>query len=60
MMPLPGRWLSSLLIRVNGHLTLFDCGEGTQVAWRTSGWGFRRLAAVCISHAHADHVAGLP
>jgi ribonuclease Z len=60
MMPLPGRWLSSLLIRVNGHLTLFDCGEGTQVAWRTSGWGFRRLAAVCISHTHADHVAGLP
>ena len=60
MMPLPGRWLSSLLIRVNGYLTLFDCGEGTQVAWRTSGWGFGRLAAVCISHAHADHVAGLP
>lgn len=60
MMPLPGRWLSSLLIRVNGHLTLFDCGEGTQIAWRKSGWGFRRLAAVCISHAHADHIAGLP
>ena len=34
MMPLPNRWLSSLLIRVNGHLTLFDCGEGTQIAWR--------------------------
>jgi ribonuclease Z len=60
MMPLPGRWLSSLLVRVNGHLTLFDCGEGTQVAWRESGWGFRRLGAICISHTHADHIAGLP
>jgi ribonuclease Z len=60
MMPLPGRWLSSLLIRVKGHLTLFDCGEGTQIAWRNSGWGFRRLGAICISHTHADHVAGLP
>jgi ribonuclease Z len=47
-------------VRVEGHLTLFDCGEGTQVAWRESGWGFRRLGAICISHTHADHVAGLP
>jgi ribonuclease Z len=60
MLPLPDRWLSSLVIRVNGHLTLFDCGEGTQIAWRESGWGFRRLGAICISHTHADHVAGLP
>jgi len=60
MLPLPNRWLSSLVIRVNGQLTLFDCGEGTQIAWRESGWGFRRLGAICISHTHADHVAGLP
>jgi ribonuclease Z len=60
MMPLPRRWLSSLLIRVEGQLTLFDCGEGTQIAWRESGWGFRRLGAICISHTHADHIAGLP
>jgi ribonuclease Z len=60
MMPLPGRWLSSLLTRVKGQLTLFDCGEGTQIAWRESGWGFRRLGAICLSHTHADHIAGLP
>jgi ribonuclease Z len=60
MLPLPGRWLSSLLVRCAGELTLFDCGEGTQVAWRASGWGFRRLGAICLSHYHADHVAGLP
>ena len=60
MLPLPGRWLSCLLMRANGDLTLFDCGEGTQIAWRASGWGFRRLGAICVSHTHADHVAGLP
>lgn len=60
MMPLPGRWLSSVLIRANGELILFDCGEGTQIPMRQFGWGFRRLSAICLSHWHADHVAGLP
>src|SRR5688572_24556023 len=60
MMPLPRRWLSSLLLRVNGAMTLFDCGEGTQIAWRETGWSMRRLEAICLSHTHADHVAGLP
>lgn len=60
MLPLPTRWLSCLVLRASGHLALFDCGEGTQIAWRESGWGFRRLGAICISHTHADHIAGLP
>lgn len=60
MMPLPNRWLSSLLLRTAGHLTLFDCGEGTQIPWRRFSWGFRRVSTICITHLHADHVAGLP
>ena len=60
MQPLPHRWLSSLLVRVGGELILFDCGEGTQIVYRKFGWGFRRLSAICFSHWHADHIAGLP
>lgn len=60
MMPLPGRWLSCALVRCGASLTLFDCGEGTQIPWKTLGWGFRQLGAICFSHMHADHVAGLP
>lgn len=60
MLPLPDRWLSALLVRSGGELVLFDCGEGTQIPWRVYGWGFRRLSAICLSHWHADHVAGLP
>lgn len=60
MVPLPGRPLSSLLMRADGALILFDCGEGTQTVWRSYGWGFKRLSAICLTHLHADHVAGLP
>jgi ribonuclease Z len=60
MMPLPDRWLSSVLMRVRGELILFDVGEGTQIPMHAFGWGFRRVSAICLSHWHADHVAGLP
>jgi len=60
MMPLPGRWLSCALMRCGSALTLVDCGEGTQIPWKTLGWGFRQLGAICLTHMHADHVAGLP
>jgi len=60
MLPLPNRWLSSLVIRYGSDLILVDCGEGTQIAQRIYGWGFKRISAICLSHWHADHVAGLP
>ncbi len=59
MMPLPHRWLSSLLIRCESEMTLFDCGEGTQVPMRESGWGFKRLSSIVLTHLHADHVMGM-
>lgn len=40
MMPLPYRWLTSLLVRYNGSSLLIDCGEGTQIAIKEKGWSF--------------------
>ena len=60
MMPTATRWLSSTLLRIERQLILLDCGEGAQIPWRSTGWGFKRLSQICISHGHADHVAGLP
>lgn len=60
MVPLPDRYLSSVLFRLGGSLNLIDCGEGTQMTWRRFHWGFKRLENIFITHHHADHVAGLP
>lgn len=60
MMPLPGRPLSATLFRVGSQTVLFDCGEGTQVNWRSSDLAYRPTSAILLSHLHADHVAGLP
>ncbi|MDD6788727.1 MAG: ribonuclease Z [Lachnospira sp.] len=60
MLPLPGRWLTSLMLRCNGHSLLIDCGEGTQIAIREKGWSFHDIDGICLTHYHADHVAGLP
>lgn len=60
MMPLPDRYLSATQLRIGSQLHLIDCGEGTQVAMRAHGWGFKKLASVCLTHFHSDHVAGIP
>ena len=60
VMPLPGRWLSSALIRYNGGMILIDCGEGTQIPIKIAGWGFKAIDAILFTHYHGDHIAGLP
>ncbi len=60
MMPLPERWLTSLLVRCNGHSLLIDCGEGTQIAMREQRLGFKDIDTICFTHYHADHISGLP
>ncbi len=60
MMPLPYRWLTSLLVRYNGTSILLDCGEGTQIAMKKKGWSPNPIRMILITHFHADHIAGLP
>lgn len=60
MMPLPYRWLTSLMMRYNGKSILIDCGEGTQIALKEKGWSPKPIDIICFTHYHADHISGLP
>lgn len=60
MMPLPYRWLTSMMARYNGTSILIDCGEGTQVAMKEKGWSPKPIDIMCFTHYHADHISGLP
>ena len=60
MMPLPYRWLTSLMARYNGTSILIDCGEGTQIAMKKKGWSPKPIDIICFTHYHADHIGGVP
>lgn len=60
MMPLPYRWLTSLMTRYNGSSLLIDCGEGTQIAIKEKGWSPKPIDVICFTHYHGDHISGLP
>ncbi len=59
-MPLPYRWLTSLMTRLDGCQWMIDCGEGTQIAAKEGGWSFKPIDYMCFTHYHADHISGLP
>ena len=60
MMPMPHRFLTSLLVRCNGKQILVDCGEGTQITLRKRGFSSNPIDVILFTHYHADHISGLP
>jgi ribonuclease BN (tRNA processing enzyme) len=59
--PLPrkDRAQSSNLLVVNGTLYLIDAGGGVTGRIAQSGYDFRQVGKVFITHLHSDHTAGL-
>lgn len=56
----PARHASAYLYETGAGDLLFDCGEPVAATLAARGYNWRRLAAVVLSHTHADHLGGLP
>jgi ribonuclease Z len=58
--PTSSRGSSSIVVKRERDLVMFDCGEGTQRQMVKAKIGFRRNMHILISHLHGDHILGLP
>ena len=59
-LPTTRHYLSSQVINLRNKLFMIDCGEGTQLQFRSMKLSFHRLNHIFISHLHGDHCFGLP
>jgi ribonuclease BN (tRNA processing enzyme) len=55
-----GRFQSSILLELGGKRILLDAGEPCSTQLLDLGFRLPDLDAIWITHAHADHVGGLP
>ena len=60
MMPMPGRFLTSVAVKLQGQIYIFDAGEGSQINLRKVKLGIKSLRVLAISHLHGDHCLGVP
>ena len=59
-LPTVKRNVSSIAIKRNSEVLLFDCGEGTQRQFQKSKLSYMQISKVFISHFHGDHFLGFP
>ncbi|MCX6665877.1 MAG: ribonuclease Z [Euryarchaeota archaeon] len=58
--PTVKRNVSSVAVKREGEIILFDCGEGTQRQFQKSTQSYMQISKVFLTHFHGDHFLGLP
>jgi ribonuclease Z len=58
--PTVKRNVSSLALKRDSEILLFDCGEGTQRQFQQSNLSYMQVSKIFITHFHGDHFLGLP
>lgn len=58
-LPTLSRMPSAHAVQSGGKTYLVDCGEGTQMRLVAARIPFESIAAIFLTHAHADHTLGL-
>ena len=58
--PVNDRNHTSLAVKYDAELILFDCGESSQQQLMRSVYSYMDVSKIFISHFHADHFLGLP
>ena len=54
------RNVSSLALRLENEIWLFDCGEATQHQLMRSQLKYAKISKIFVTHMHGDHIFGLP
>jgi ribonuclease Z len=57
--PTVQRNVTSVALKRDGSVLLFDCGEGTQRQIQKSSLSYMQISHIFISHFHGDHILGL-
>ena len=57
--PTQKRGVTCLMISTIYYDIMVDCGEGSYLRWQRTGYNWKKLQYILVTHMHTDHTGGL-